>query len=197
MGKIRYGAFRKKDYVRVIKVIRDILCEKFGYKRKPNIYETKLDKNYFMVFVHGEGEYAILYDYKQFKKAFGNEDFDIQKAYVASIMAHEMRHYYQHRQMGAKIPKEEAETIARWKDNELNYKHVQDGCSVSEFYTQALELDATLYEYVFGAKIFGLLILHAIKDENHFNAMENLYIKYFGKTDGVLFNDDIRKKIKN
>lgn len=55
MGKIRYGAFRKKDYVRVIKVIRDILCEKFGYKRKPNIYETKLDKNYFMVFVHGEG----------------------------------------------------------------------------------------------------------------------------------------------
>ena len=74
---------------------------------------------------------------------------------------------------------------------------MEDGCSLSEFLLQPLELDAALFEYVFGAEIFEVLLLQVIKDEEHFNAMEKLYVEYFGETDTDLFNDEIRTILKN
>ena len=195
-SKDRYGKFKKKHYVRMIESVRRYLCRKFGYKKKPYIYETRLEKNSFMLFTHTSGGYAIYYDYKQFKDSFGDMDFEAQEAYVGAIMAHEMRHYYQHRQMFANNPKEKAETIALWRENEWCPKNLEDGYSLSEFCLQPLELDATLYEYVFGAEIFELLLLLVIKDEEHFNAMERLYIEYFGETDTKLFNDRVRNILK-
>ena len=127
---------------------------------------------------------------------FGHRDFQTQEAYAGAIMAHEMRHYYQHRQMIAQKPKEKVETVALWWENEWNPKFFGEGCSLSEFLLQPLELDATLFEYVFGAEIFEVLLLQAIKDEEHLNAMEKLYIEYFGETDTDLFNDEIRVILK-
>lgn len=196
-NKNRYGTFKKKHFVRMIDNVRYYICRKFGYKIKPYIFETQLQKNSLMLFTHAAGGYAIFYDYKRFKETFGHRDFETQEAYAAAIMAHEMRHYYQHRQMTAKKPKEKARIIALWRENEWNPKYVEDGYSLSEFCLQPLELDAALFEYVFGAEIFEVLLLQVIKDEEHFNAMEKLYIEYFGETDTDLFNDEIRTILKN
>ena len=196
-SKDRYGKFKKKDYVRILNGVRYYLCRKFGYKIKPYIFETQLKENALMLFTHTAGRYAIFYDYKQFKEMFGHRDFETQEAYAAAIMAHEMRHYYQHRQMIANNPKEKAETIALWRENEWNPKNVEDGCSLSECLLQPIELDAALFEYVFGAEIFEVLLLQVIKDEEHFNAMEKLYVEYFGEMDTDLFNDEIRTILKN
>ena len=190
--KDKYGKFKKKHFVRTIDIVRGYLCRKFGYKIKPYLFETKLKENALMLFAHAAGGYAIFYDYKQFKETFGHRDFETQEAYAAAIMEHEMRHYYQHRQMIAKKPKEKAETVALWRENEWNLKYVEDGCSISEFLLQPLELDAALFEYMFGAEIFELLLVQVIKDEEHFNAMEKLYVEYFGETNTDLFNDEIR-----
>lgn len=194
--KDRYGKFKKKHFVRMIDNVRYYLCRKFGYKTKPYLFETQLDENSLMAFMHRAGSCAILYDYKQFKEMFGRRDFESQEAYAAAIMAHEMRHYYQHRQMTAKKPKEKIETVALWRGNERNLKQVEDGYSLSEFLLQPLELDASLFEYVFGAEIFKKLLLQVINDEEHFNAMEKLYVEYFGETDTDLFNDEIRTILK-
>ncbi len=196
-SKDKYGKFKKRDYVRIINNVRDYLCEKFGYKIKPYLFETQLEKNSLMLFMHVEGKYAIFYDYKQFKEMFGKDDFDVQEAYAAAIMAHEMRHYYQHRQMIAKQPNEKAEIIELWRENEREPKDVEDGYSLSEFLLQPLELDAALFEYMFGAAIFDLLLMQVIKDEEHFNAMERLYIEYFGETEPDLFNDKVRAILRN
>ena len=196
-SKDRYGKFKKKHFVCMINNVRYYLCRKFGYKIKPYIFETQLKENALMLFTHTAGRYAIFYDYKQFKEMFGHRDFETQEAYAAAIMAHEMRHYYQHRQMIAKKPKEKIETVALWRENEWNPKYLEDGYSLSEFLLQPLELDAALFEYVFGAEIFEVLLLQVIKDEEHFNAMEKLYVEYFGETDRDLFNDEIRTILKN
>ena len=196
-SKDRYGKFKKKDYVRMIDSVRYYLCRKFGYKIKPHIFETQLKANALMVFTHMKGEYIIFYDYKQFKEMFGHRDFETQEAYAAAIMAHEMRHYYQHRQMVAKKPKEKIETVALWRENERNLKDLEDGYSLSEFLLQPLELDAALFGYVFAAEMFEALLLQVVNDEEHFNAMEKLYVEYFGRTDTDLFNDEIRKILNN
>ena len=195
-SKDKYGKFKKKHFVRIIDNVRHYLCRKFGYKIKPYIFETQLAENMLMLFTHRMGVYFIFYDYKQFKKIFGHRDFETQEAYAAVIMAHEMRHYYQHRQMVAKKPKEKEEIIELWRENEWNPKYVEDGYSLSECLLQPLELDAALFEYVFGAEIFEFLLPQVIKDEEHFNAMEKLYVEYFGETDTDLFNNKIRTILK-
>lgn len=191
-SKDKYGKFKKKDYVRVIDNVRRLLCAKFGYEKKPYLIETELFKGTFMMLVHSNGKFSILYDYKQFKNAFQECDYDLQEAYAATIMAHEMRHYYQHRQMIAKKPKEDERTIELWRENEWNPKELENGYSLTEVVLQPLELDANLYEYVFGAVVFDKILFHMIQDEEYLNAMEKLYVEYFGETDERLFNNEIR-----
>lgn len=195
-SKDKYGKFKKKDFVRIIYNVRDYLGEVFGYEKKPFLFETKLIDGCLMCFDHHQNTYAIFYDYKQFKDTFCNESFKMQTVYVATILAHEMRHYYQHRQMIAKKPIESEETIELWRENERNPKFIGMDVAPSDIYLQPLELDAYLFEYVFGAEEFGLLLSHIIADEQHFNALEKLYVEYFGESDEDLFNDKIRAIIK-
>ena len=189
----KYGKFKKKDYLRVIRNTQDLLCLQFGYTIKPCLMETRLREGRLMEFYHCPAWYAIFYDYKQFKDAFGHRDFDAQEAYAAAMMAHEMRHYYQHRQMVSKVPMESDETLALWWENECNPKCEEDGCSRLEFHLQPLELDATLFEYVFCAEAYGRIAIQAIESVEHLNAVEKLYVEYFGETDDRLFNDKIRE----
>ena len=195
-SKDKYGKFKKKDYVRTIRSFQNDLCEMWGYTIKPFLFETRLRKGYLMEFYHCEAGCAIFYDYKQFKNSFGHRSFETQRAYAAAILAHEMRHYYQHRQMIALKPMESEKTIALWRENEWNPISLEDGNSVIEFHLQPLELDASLFEYVFGAEAFGMILLQAVAGEWHLNAMEKLYVEYFGETDKELFGDKIRKYLK-
>ena len=66
-----------------------------------------------------------------------------------------------------------------------------NGDSLSAFYLQPLELDATLFEYVFGAEEFGLILFQVVENEKHLKAIEKLYVEYFGKTNKELFNEEI------
>lgn len=192
----KYGKFRKKDYIYIIYAVRDYLCEKFGYKKKPFLFETRLEEGTLMLFIHRQNRYAIFYDYKQFKDLFGHKSFSFQNAYAGAIMAHEIRHYYQHRQMISLHPREKEEVIASWREDEWNLKNLGEGASQEEFYLQPLELDATLFEYVFGAEEFNWFLLETIAEEKHFNVMEQLYVEYFGETDETLFNDDIKERLR-
>ena len=119
-SKDKYGKFKKKDYLRTIRACQEYFCGEFGYLIKPFLIETRLRDGCLMEFVHYRGAAAIFYDYKQFKELFGNQSFETQEICAASILAHEMRHYYQYRQMYAKKPRESAERIARWRENEEN-----------------------------------------------------------------------------
>lgn len=192
----KYGKFKKKDYVRIIRAVRDYLCETFGYKMKPSLFETRLSEGCLMEFFHGEKWFAVLYDYKQFKDRFGHHNFEVQNAYAAAMAAHEIRHYYQHRQMIAVKPKESEKTIALWRECELSATLFDENGGTEEYYLQPLELDAFLFEYVFAAKEFGLLLLQSIANERHLDCLEALYVEYFGKTDETLFGREIREALR-
>lgn len=196
-SKDKYGKFKKKDYLRTIRWVQNYLCEKFGYGAKPCLFETQLQEGELMGFFHCENGSAIFYDYKQFKDSFGDKSFDLQEAYAAAIAAHEMRHYYQHRQMSAAKPLENEKTLALWRENERNPKGLEVEASDAEYYLQPLELDASLFEYVFGAEQFGWILLQSIANEGHLNAMEKLYVEYFGETDEQLFSDEIRESLRS
>lgn len=189
--------YKKRYFVRTIRAVRDVLCKKFGYKNKPLLIETSLLDGELMVFKHAMGHTAILYDYKRFKQKFGDCEENVQHAYVASMVAHEMRHYYQHRQMWSKAPREDKKTLDAWLKNEENVKVTEDGYSFLECFLQPLELDATLYEYRFGADVFSLLLTEAIHNEEHFDALEKLHVEYFGDTDTDLFNDEVRQVLRD
>jgi len=185
--KDRYGKFKKKDYVRMIENTVWFLCRKFGYKTKPYLFETKLRDDAIMVYTHRGKHSAIFYDYMRFKDLFGHFDYETQEAYVSAITAHEMRHYYQHRQIWAKKPKEKDSVIERWRKDEM----IEDDESV-EYVLQPMELDAFLYEYCFGAQYFDAILIKSVRDEAHLDAMEKLYVEYFGETDEALFGEEIR-----
>ena len=192
----KYGKFKKKDYLRILYGVREYLCEKFGYKIKPRLLETRLVEGAIMEFIHGIPGYAIFYDYKQFKDMFGHGDYETQAVCAAAILAHEIRHYYQHRQMIAAKPRESEKTIALWLQNERDLECLGENGKGSDYYLQPMELDAFLFEYLFAAEEFEILLIHAIANEEHLNAMEQLYIEYAGKTDSALFGEQIRIALK-
>lgn len=188
--------FKKKDYLQIVRYTRDYLQVRFGYEKKLKLFETRLENGTLMCFVHAHNRYAILFDYAQFKFLFGHNNYGVQLALASSITAHEMRHYYQHRQMSAIKPRESEETIALWRYDEENFKNVDEVSSLTEFCTQPLELDAFLFEYIFCAENFDVFLTPLVVSKKHFDEMEKLYVKYFGETNEDLFNDKVRKLIK-
>ncbi|MBR2341490.1 MAG: hypothetical protein IKA72_03685 [Clostridia bacterium] len=182
-AKNRYGKFRKKDYVRLLEYTVWRLCREFGYVKEPQIFETELlEKNATMLFAHYGKHFAVFYDYKKFRKFFGRLGYNYQKIILVGIVAHEMRHYYQHRQMQAKISREKAEIIERWKkDEDGEFKDLP-------LHLQPLELDAQLFSITFLDKTFGVVSSYSIFDNEHVTALENLYREYYGEIDEELFS---------
>lgn len=192
----RKVVFRKRHFVKTIHAVRRYLLNKFGYSQKPFIIETALPKFTLMSLMHKNSKYAILYDYKQFKKEFGSCDFHTQEAYAASIMAHEMRHYYQHRQMFSKNPVEDIKTLKRWIKNEKDVKLAETN-GFDKYVTQPLEVDASLFEYVFGANIYDKLLIRVITGKKQYKKMKKLYTSYFGKLNPELFTKEVDEYVKN
>ncbi len=131
--------------------------------------------------------YAIFYDYKQFKKTFEHLDFEGQLAYAMSLIAHEMGHYYQMRQLDSPKPRESAETLNAWRENDENAKFPDDCDSLLEFYTQPMELDAELFAYVFVAEQLNIQIGLDFIDPGFLKILENRYIELYGETNEELF----------
>lgn len=130
------------------------------------------------------------YDYLQWKKHSNNYNFDEKVASVMFITAHEMRHYYQFRQINSKHPNEPKERLKLWKKNTNKILHVGQNCSEFEYFTQPLEIDANLFAYVFVADMTDLLTDIRNATENYAEEMEKYYIELFGETNEELFPKD-------
>lgn len=187
--KNRHALFKKRHYVTLIKETVSYCTKFFGYKTRPYVFESENNKGDMMCIVRGrKNRYAIFYDYMQFKRFFGDFDCEVQTAYAAFFIAHEMRHYYQMRQIKSKHPEVDEDTLAKWRANDEVPLHPSiDGCSILDFYLQPMELDATLFAYVFVAEMFDCCVRLDYIDEEFVKVLEKHYISLFGKTDERLF----------
>ena len=187
----RYNLFRKRHYVSVIKQTVDYCTWYFGYEKKPFLFETVNPKGELMCIYRGrKNRYAIFYDYLQFKQTFGDLGFEEQQAYVMLLIAHEMRHYYQMRQLDSKHPRENPETLKKWRRDDENPKYPGEDFSLLEFYMQPMELDAELFAYIFVADKLNVRVSVDFIDTNYLKELEKLYVEIFGKTNELLFPHD-------
>lgn len=185
----KYDLFRKRHYVSIIKWTVSYCTWYFGYKKKPFLFETVNKKGELMYICRGNKKrYAIFYDYMQFKRVFGHLDFEGQLAYAMFLIAHEMRHYYQMRQLDTKHPRETAETLEKWRRDDESPKYPGNDCSLLEFYMQPMELDAELFAYLFVADKLDVQVSVDFIDKHYLKAMEKHYIELFGKTNENLFS---------
>lgn len=188
VNRNKNNLFKKRHYVSIIKHTVDYLTWYFGYKRKPFLFESSNKKGEVMFICRGRKDrYAIFYDYLQFKDRFGHLDFEGQEAYAVFIIAHEMRHYYQMRQLDSKHPSEPKERLDEWRINDDNPKYPGDECSLFEFYKQPMELDAELFAYVFVSDRLERLVSLDYVSKNYINELEKYYVELIGETNEELF----------
>lgn len=200
-SKNRKICFRKREYVRILKWVVDCCLHSFGYRIRPYLRETVLQKGEMMLFCErGAKRFAIFYDYRQFREIFGECDYETQEAYAMASAAHEMRHYYQVRQLYAEVPREDGETIEAWRENHLNAKTpAEDGISPLEFYMQPMEMDAELFAYLFVAKVLERKISLRFIDDTYLSVLRNEYIRRYGADDEDvdLFDDEFISEKQN
>lgn len=188
VNRNKNNLFKKRHYVSIIKSTVSFLTRYFGYRQKPFLFESINKEGEAMFICRGrKGHYAIFYDYMQFKKVFGHLDFDVQEAYAMLLIAHEMRHYYQMRQIDSPHPTESKDRIAMWRRDDENPKYPGEDCSILEFYMQPMELDAELFAYVFVADKLDALVNLDYIDKAYINELEKYYVEIFGKTNEELF----------
>ena len=194
VNRNKNNLFKKRHYVAIIKYITEYLAWYFGYKKKPYLFESTNKEGEAMLICRGrKGHYAIFYDYMQFKKVFGHLDFEGQEAYAMLLIAHEMRHYYQMRQLDSKNPCEPQERLDKWRIDDENPKYPGKDCTVFEFFMQSMELDAELFAYVFVADKLGVTVSLDYIGENYIKEMEKYYIELFGETNEDIFPQNIEQ----
>lgn len=188
VNRNRDNLFKKKHYIAIIKYTVDYLSWLFGYKRKPYLFETTNNDGALMVIRRGKtGSYGIFYDYMQFKKVFCHLDFEGQEAYTMLLIAHEMRHYYQMRQLDSKTPSEPKERLELWRKDDENPKYPGEDFSVFDFFMQPMELDAELFAYVFVADKLDVLVNLDYIGDAYIKEMEKYYIELTGEKNEELF----------
>lgn len=189
VNRNRNNLFKKRDYLNIVKWVVRYVSLYFGYRCEPRVFESVNTEGSLMCICGGykKGKYAIFYDYMQWKREFGDLSFEEQAATVMYITAHEMRHYYQLRQLESKRPDEHEERLESWRKNMDNPRYVDSGCSVFDFFMQPMELDATLFAYVFLADMTDLLFNTDYIGESYIDELEKYYIELFGQTNEELF----------
>ena len=194
VNRNKNNLFKKRHYVAIIKYTTEYLTWYFGYKKKPYLFESVNEDGADMFICRGrKNRYGIFYDYRQFKQAFGHLDFEGQEAYAMLMIAHEMRHYYQLRQLDSKHPSEHEERLDKWRKDDENPKYPGDDCSVFEFYMQPTELDAELFAYLFVADKLGVAVSLDYIGKDYIKEMEKYYIELFGETNEDIFPQNIEQ----
>ena len=182
--------FKKQHYVRLVRDAVSYLTHYFGYTKKPYLFETKNDSGTMMYIAQGckRNTYGIFYDYEQFERQYACADPYDQEAVVMFIIAHEMRHYYQLRQINSKTPREDAALIEQWRTNDKDFISPEEHSSPLAFHKTPLELDASLFAYVFVAEeLDALMRIEHFFDPSYIHDLEAHYVRLFGKTDEALF----------
>ena len=181
--------FKKRHFTAIIRNTAAFCTHFFAYKKPPLLFESQNHEGDLMVIFRGyKGRYGIFYDYLQFKRVFGHLNYEAQAAYATSLIAHEMRHYYQMRQLDSKKPREPKEVLDKWRYDDEHPKYPGDGCSILEFYMQPMELDAQLFAYLFVAYNMDAAIGLDYIDESYIGELEKYYISIFGDSDVSIFH---------
>lgn len=181
--KKKADRLRKRDFK---KCVFSTVCDCmhiFGYSLMPAIIETTLDGNRLMSFVACDNskQCAIIYDYQKFQKAFGERDKEYNLISLTYIVAHEMRHYYQHRQIFAKVPKERREVVDDWRnDTELKIS-----CEKREYYGNVREIDAFAFAYRYCANRGRVLVRDVGVPKHYRKVMQDYTKKSFGITPSI------------
>ena len=183
----QHNPFKKRHYIAALKWTVDRCLALFGYKNKPYLLETRLKNGEMMEFLDFKPHYVILYDYGNFRRTFSDKDYETQLCYAVSIAAHEMRHYYQVRQLYAKVPRETPETVEAWRKNHVDPDMTEPEDGLLDFYRQPMELDAALFSYVFTADACDALVSFDYVDRRFIDELEQAYVARFGETDPQLF----------
>ena len=183
--------FKKRHYVGIIKQTVEYCAKLFGYKKKPFVFESVNPEGELMYICRGAvGGYAIFYDYMQFRRKFDDTDFETLEAFAMFFIAHEMRHYHQMRQIDSKKPRENADLIEKWRQNDDNPRYPSEDCTLLEFYLQPMEIDAELFAYTLVASYLDRLVDLSFIDEGYINELEKYHVELFGESDEVLFPNE-------
>ena len=190
----RHSTFKKKEYSKILKYYVGFFTYAFGYTKKPILIETELPDNILMEIVEYKKDcYLILHDYIKFKSIYEDDSDDVKFLWLIMTIAHEMRHYYQMRQLHSKHPKEDLDLLAEWKNDNENWKSPSEDFTIYDFYRQPMELDAMLFAYYFVAHKYDICMPVDMIDENYIKDLEQHFIRLFGKTDESIFHfDDIQ-----
>ena len=189
--------FKKQHFLNVLKNVRRQLMREFDYTRAPYLIERKLEDNALMLFTNCGDQTAIFYDYVKFKRHFGQYEMHVQEMYAVSTIAHEMRHYFQHRQINANNPIIKDKVLKVWAENKPRCKAKQgnDGW-LKSYYMKPRELDAQLYAYRFVAKNLNQALTGAFYNFDHYKQIKKLNRKYGGYMHRIIFNRKITKTVK-
>ncbi len=189
--------FTKKEFVKVIKAVVKRNMHYFNYTRMPYVVEKTLPRQELMCCCSAGNFVMIAYDYVKFKREFGDCDYQTQYTFAVQTMAHEMRHYYQHRQIQAINPSETKKTISNWKENKLINTRGMKKINNFKYWFSARELDANLYAYRFTLDHLACASLDPICNKTHFKALKKLYKQNGGKNIKKYFSKNALKQIEN
>lgn len=185
--------FSQREFKELITAVAIKNLNYFNYTKKPFLIEKKLPNNALMCFYSSGKDSVIAYDYAKFKRAVGNFEYHHQCAYAVQCMAHEMRHYYQHRQITAKAPVEDKKTIEEWKKNKLIKTRGMKKTDNYQYWFSSRELDANSYAYIFALEHVDEASLDAICGKAHFKALKKTYKKQGGKKANKYFSNKVKK----
>lgn len=123
---------KKREFEYFLKATVCDVMRLFGYSKLPYVFETKLPGYEMMSFItRRNGKYsAIAYDYQKIAATFSRYDKEDVIGHIVFITAHEMRHYYQHRQIRAKSPRENEKTVTAWKNADV----IRLDCDYGEYF---------------------------------------------------------------
>lgn len=173
---------RKRQFINVVKnTIKDCL-DIFGYSRAPRIFETRFDTYAVMMFVEGKGgKSAIYYDYQKFQKLFRDCDDEDRVYRLIHIVAHEMRHYYQFRQITAEKPREREDIVQEWKNDRV----IRNEGKYNYYFGNVRELDAYTFAYMYSAERCEVILGDFGIPQNYRVRMRNYAKKLYGTSHPV------------
>ena len=169
---------KKREFEYFLKATVCDAMRSFGYSKLPYVFETKLPGYEMMSFItRRNGKYsAIAYDYQKIAATFSRYDKEDVIGHIVFITAHEMRHYYQHRQIRAKSPRESEKTVTAWKNADV----IRLDCDYGEYFGNVREIDAFAFAYSYVADKFGVLVVNVGVPKKYRTVMKRYVKKTFG-----------------
>ena len=175
--KKKSNVLKKREFLSVIKKTYIDCLSIFGYKKGPYLLESKLPLNVDMEFRASKlrNDCAIFYDYQKIMRYCHKYDRKNAICEVVFSIAHEMRHYYQFRQIRAKYPQESKKLIEKWK---VGYPL---NPTEEEYYKNVAEIDAYTFAYIYLSVRYKVLKCKIGAIPNYYKLLKKCSKENFGE----------------